>query len=120
MRLSSIILLVVVVIFFFSFFVPALIHIKRKDKEPAPFKISFWIIGALFLNWLLFLTDSYSLLPEHIADLIFVPIWWVLCFIGIIVGIVEFNNNRSIAIPIVGITIISFVFSLMANGMSKM
>lgn len=120
MPLSLIILLAVGTILLFIVFIPVLIFIKTNANKSTPLKISYWFIGILLLNWVLFLTDSYTLLPVKIADLIFVPIWWVLCFIGIIIGIIEFKNNKIFALSIAGLTTISFIFSWMAYGMSKM
>ncbi|WP_100012143.1 hypothetical protein [Lentibacillus sediminis] len=100
--------------------IPSYFIIKKNDKRPTPHKISYGILGLLALNWLLFLTGAYSLLPVNVADLIFVPVWWVLCLIGVFAAVNEFRNNKAFAMPIAGLTTISFLFSLLASGISQM
>ncbi|UOQ92215.1 hypothetical protein MUO14_17235 [Halobacillus shinanisalinarum] len=112
--------LVVGAIVILTFVVPAFMAVKRNEKGPAPRKFSYGILGLLVINWLLFLTGSYALLPTNIADLIFIPVWLVLCVAGVIVAAYEFKNNKGFAIPVAGLTTISFLFSFLASGISKM
>lgn len=57
------------------FIAPVTIPDKDSAKRKKIHKISWAIFGLLVLNWLLFLTDSYSLMPANITDLIFTPVW---------------------------------------------
>lgn len=111
---------VIGIVFILAFLTPVFIYFKRKNKAPNPYKISYGILGLLVLNWLLFLTNAYSFLPSHIANSIFVPVWWVLSAMGLIIGIFEVKNNRSFATSIMCLTVISFMFSMLANGLSHM
>ncbi|MFD2925290.1 hypothetical protein [Halobacillus naozhouensis] len=120
MTLSSILGVFVGVIALFMFVIPTFLVVKRNGKGPTPLKISYGILGLLVINWLFFLTGAYSLLPVNVADLIFVPVWLVLCLIGVIAAVNEFRNNKAFAIPVAGLTTISFLFSLFASGISQM
>ncbi len=103
-----------------TFVIPAFMAVKRNEKGPAPRKISYGVLGLLVINWLLFLTGSYALLPMNIAERIFTPVWLVLCVAGVFVAAYEFKNNKGFAIPVAGLTTISFLFSILASGISKM
>ncbi|MFD1360786.1 hypothetical protein [Lentibacillus salinarum] len=102
------------------FVVPAFIAGKSNEKGAAPRKVSYGILGLLVLNWVLFLTGFYTLLPTNIADLIFTPLWFVLCAAGVLVTAYEFKNNKGFALPVAGLTTISILFSILASGISKM
>ncbi|WP_079529259.1 hypothetical protein [Halobacillus hunanensis] len=111
---------VVGTIILMTFVIPAFMAVKRNEKGPAPRKISYGVLGLLVINWLLFLTGSYALLPMNIAERIFTPVWLVLCVAGVFVAAYEFKNNKGFAIPVAGLTTISFLFSILASGISKM
>ena len=111
---------VVGAIILLTFVIPAFMAVKRNEKGPAPRKVSYGILGLLVLNWLLFLTGSYTLLPTNIADLIFIPVWFVLCAAGVFVVAFEYKNNKGFALPVAGLTTISFLFSFLASGISQM
>ncbi|WP_163529968.1 hypothetical protein [Halobacillus ihumii] len=111
---------VVGAIIFLTFVIPAIMAVKRNEKGAAPRKISYGVLGLLVINWLLFLTGSYALLPLNIAERIFTPVWLVLCVAGVFVAAYEFKNNKGFAIPVAGLTTISFLFSILASGISKM
>ncbi|UOR14155.1 hypothetical protein [Halobacillus amylolyticus] len=111
---------VVGTIILMTFVLPAFMAVKRNEKGPAPRKISYGVLGLLVINWLLFLTGSYALLPMNIAERIFTPVWLVLCVAGVFVAAYEFKNNKGFAIPVAGLTTISFLFSILASGISKM
>lgn len=103
-----------------SFIIPAIIAVRKNEEAKRPCKVSYAISGLLVLNWLLFLTGSYTLLPARITDVIFIPVWLILCVAGIFSVIYEFKNNKGFAIPIAGLTTISLLFTVLASGISEM
>ncbi|GGK07847.1 hypothetical protein GCM10007063_32930 [Lentibacillus kapialis] len=102
------------------FVVPTFMAGKSNKKGAEPRKVSYGILVLLVLNWLLFLTGFYTLLPTNVADLIFIPVWLVLCVAGVFVSVYEFKNNKGFALPVAGLTTISLLFSFLASGISKM
>lgn len=118
--LSTFIFIVIGAIALLSIVIPSFLVVKRNGKGSAPYKISYGILGLLAINWIFFLTGAYTLLPMNVADLIFVPVWLALCLIGAIAAAVEFRNNKSFAILVAGLTTISFIFSILASGISQM
>lgn len=117
---SLIFLVIVSVIVLAMFIVPAIIAIRKGEKGERPYKITYVVVGLLIFQWMFFLTGGYTLLPVNVADALFVPIWLVLCIGSAITAIVEFKNNKFISIPVVGLTIISFLFSVLAYGIGEM
>lgn len=117
---SLIFLVIVGVIVLTMFIVPVIIAIRKSEKGKRPYKISYVVVGLLIFQWVFFLTGGYILLPDDVADALFVPIWLVLCAGGAIIAIVEFKNNRIFSIPVGGLTIISFLFSILAYGIGQM
>lgn len=103
-----------------TMFVLPLHMIKKYGKGSPPYKWSYYMLGLLVINWILYMTGFYSLLSDHVADLIFIPIWFTLCALSALLTIVEFKNNKAFAIPLAGVTFISFVFALFLNGLSQM
>ncbi|WP_142303606.1 hypothetical protein [Evansella halocellulosilytica] len=118
--ISLILLVIFGVIVLTTFIVPAILAIRKSEKGKRPYKISYIIVGLLIFQWLFFLINGYSLLPMDVADALFVPIWLVLCVGGAITAIVEFKNNKFFSIPVGGLTIISFLFSVLAYGIGEM
>lgn len=118
--ISLILLVIFGVIVLTTFIVPAILAIRKSEKGKRPYKISYIIVGLLIFQWLFFLINGYSLLPMGVADALFVPIWLVLCVGGAITAIVEFKNNKFFSIPVGGLTIISFLFSVLAYGIGEM
>ena len=68
---------------------------------------------SIFWNWILYLTNFYSLLPEKVNRFIFLPIWFFLCVLGFIVFAREWKNNRIFSISIGFLSSISFLFGLL-------
>lgn len=93
---------------------------RRFGKGPKPYKISWAILIFLLGNWLLLITGFYSLIPENVAELIFIPVWLVLGALGMIISFLEFRNNKAFAIPLAGLTMISLFFALLLKGISQM
>lgn len=120
MGISLIFLLIIGIITIFTFVIPIFIAVKKRKKGKRPKKVSYVMIGLLLFHWLFFLTGGYALFPTNIADAIFLPIWLVLCLAGAFAAIYEFKNNRVFSLPIVGLTTISFLFSIFINGILKM
>lgn len=103
-----------------TIFVLPLLMIKKYGKGSPPYKGSYWIIGLLIFNWILYIAGFYTLIPVNVADLIFIPIWFIVCALGALFTIFEFKNNKAFAVPLAGFTFISFVFALLLNGLSQM
>ncbi len=101
-------------------FVYPLIMVRKYGKGPSPYKWSYFVFGLLIINWLLYSTGFYTLLPIKIADLIFIPIWFFVCALGALFTIFEFKNNKAFAVPLAGFTFISFVFALFIIGITQM
>lgn len=108
------------VIVLLMFIVPAVISVRKSEEGKRPYIISWVILGLLVLNGLLFLTDSYSLLPADIADVVFVPVWLILCAAGIISVVYEFKKNKGFAVSMGGLISISLLFIFLVSGISKM
>ncbi|MGF7088889.1 tryptophan-rich sensory protein [Kroppenstedtia sanguinis] len=117
---SLIFLTIVGVIVLSMCIVPAIIAIRKSEKGKRPYKISYVVVGLLIFQWVFFLTGGYALLPVNVADALFVPVWLVLCVGSAITAIVEFKNNKFFSIPVGGLTIISFLFSILIYGIGEM
>src|SRR5699024_3374655 len=117
---SLIFLVIVGVIVLAMFIAPMIIAIKKSEKGKRPYSISYVVVGLLIFQWVFFLVGGYTLLPVNVADSLFVPIWLVLCVGSAITAIVEFKNNKFFSIPVGGLTIISFLFSVLAYGIGEM
>jgi len=111
---------IVGVIVLAMFIAPMIIAIKKSEKGKRPYSISYVVVGLLIFQWVFFLVGGYTLLPVNVADSLFVPIWLVLCVGSAITAIVEFKNNKFFSIPVGGLTIISFLFSVLAYGIGEM
>lgn len=82
-----------------------------KDK---PFLLSSISLSLFILNWVvylsvLYLTDYYIVIPGKIGNFVFMPIWFIISFIGLIASYREFRNNRTVAIVVGGIAIINSI-----------
>lgn len=93
---------------------------KNSEEGKKPYKVSWAILGLLVLNWLLFLTNSYSLMPASISDLIFTPVWVILSVAGIIAVVYEFKKNKGFAVSLAGLTTISLLFTVLSYGIGEM
>ncbi len=118
--ISIIILIVVGIIACLTFVIPAFLAVTNGKKKNPPRKISYVVVGLLIFHWIFFLVNGYGLLPQSIADAVFTPIWLALCLAGAITATSEFMNNKIIAIPIAGLTIISLLFTVLSYSISKM
>lgn len=112
--------MIISIIAILTFIVPVFMAVRKNKKRKPPRKVSYVILGLFLLHWLFFLTSGYALLPTNIADVIFMPVWLVLCVAGAFTAIYEFKNNKVFAIPIAGLTTISLLFIIFINGISKM
>ena len=72
--------------------------IKKGTFLTRPYLQSFIVCGLFFANWILYLTNFYSLLPEKVSRFMFLPIWFFLCVLGFIVFACEWKNNRIFSI----------------------
>src|SRR5699024_3861577 len=108
------------VILLLMFVVPAIMSDRNSQGGNKPRKISWAILGLLILNWLLFLTDSYSLMPASISDLIFTPVWVILSVAGLIAVVYELKKNRGFGVSLAGLTTISLLFIVLSYGIGGM
>ncbi len=120
MTLSMIFLIGLAILALLSIVLYIFLSLKKKTKEKSPHTISFVILGLLIIQWVLYLTNVYSLLPVAISDLLFLPIWIVLCIAGFLSAVYEFKNNKGFSLLLVNITAISFCVSLFIYAISKM
>lgn len=117
---SLLFLVLIGVIVLLMFVVPAVISNKNSEEGKKPYKISWVVLGLLVLNWFLFLTNSYSLMPANISDLIFTPIWVILSVAGIVAVVYEFKKNKGFAVSLAGLTTISLMFAVLSYGIGEM
>ena len=113
-------LIIVGIIAFLMFVIPAFLAVNNGEKRKPPRKISYVVVVLFIFHWIFFLVNGYALFSPSIADAVFTPIWLALCIAGAITAIWEFKNNKIIAIPIAGLTIISLIFTILSYGISKM
>ncbi|KKB34325.1 hypothetical protein [Bacillus thermotolerans] len=119
MGLTSILMGLFGMILVMTFFLP-LLMVKKHGKGPSPYKGSYCLFGLLIINWILYVTGFYTLLPANVADLMFIPMWLTICALSAVFALLEFRNNKAFAVPLAGFTFISFVFALFLNGLSHM
>ncbi|WP_025784396.1 hypothetical protein [Sporosarcina sp. D27] len=112
--------MVVGIIAFLTFVIPAFIAVSNGKNRKPPRKTSYVVVGLLIFHWIFFLVNGYAIFPRRIADALFTPLWLALCLAGAITAIIEFKNNKIVAIPILGLVIISLIFSIVSYGISKM
>ncbi|WP_255294509.1 hypothetical protein [Bacillus cereus] len=96
------------------------ISVKKGTFLKRPFLQSIVVCILFFTNWMLYLTNFYSLLPKKISEFLFFPIWFFLCVLGFIVSIREWRNNRVFSICIGFLSFISFLFGLLLLVLSGM
>lgn len=111
MGFSLILGVFVLLIFLVMICIPAILAMTRSKNEPKLYSWTLTAIILLTLNWILYITGFYTLLPVQLAELIFVPVWTVLVIFGTVAGLFELRNNKLIAISVLGLTLISFLFS---------
>jgi len=97
---------------------PMVIILMKKGTEPRAYKSSYIIMVFFVVQWLLFLTDFYALLPVAISTILFDGVWILLCIAGVIGVIREMKNRMILAIPLAGFTLISGMFFVLAFGMT--
>ncbi|MGN7410936.1 hypothetical protein [Sporosarcina sp. SAFN-010] len=102
------------------FVVPAVMADKNSEEGKKPYKVSWTILGLLVLNWLLFLTNSYSLMPASISGLIFTPVWVFLSVAGIIAVVYKFKKNKGFAVSLAALTTISSLVTVLSYGIGEM
>ena len=114
--LSTILFIVIGIIIILTF----VTFVRKSNKSTPPLMTSYVIFGLLLLNWLFFLMNGYTLLPETMGDMLFTPIWLVLCIAGFVTAVYEWKNNRDFAILLAGFTTISFLFTILSYGIGEM
>lgn len=117
-------LTLLLLIFIFIAFISALTIIFKTVKKgrffTRPYLQSIIIFILFFINWILYVTTFYSLLPEKVSEFIFLPIWFFLCILGFIAFWHEWRNNRVFSICIGFLSFISFLFWLLLLVISGM
>ncbi|PDZ69719.1 hypothetical protein CON30_02820 [Bacillus cereus] len=116
----TLLLLLFILITFILALTSIFITVKKGAFEKRPYLQSIIVYILFFTNWILYLTSFYSLLPEKVSELIFLPIWFVLCILGCIVFWREWRNNRVFSICIGFLSFISFLFGLLLLVLSGM
>ncbi|RCW63918.1 hypothetical protein [Saliterribacillus persicus] len=119
MGLTSI-LMVIFAITIITIIVLPFLLVRKHGKGASPYKGTYIIYGLLIIHWILYVSGFYVLLPISVSDLIFIPIWFVLCTLGAIYTVLEFKNNIAFAVQLAGFTFLSSVFAILLNGISKM
>ncbi|MGH0554927.1 hypothetical protein ACQVQB_17835 [Bacillus pretiosus] len=113
-------LLVFIFIAFFSALTIIIVTIKKGEFSNRPYLQSIIVFVLFSTNWILYVTSFYSLLPEKVSKFIFLPIWFSLCMLGLIVFWREWRNNRVFSICIGFLSFISFLFGLLLLLLSGM
>lgn len=85
----------------------------KKEVQKRPNLLSLIVLGLLVLNWVLYFASFYVVLPQGISEVIFMPIWFILCIAGIVVGLREFRNNYIFAVLSGGLSVISSIFGIL-------
>ncbi|PQZ59440.1 MULTISPECIES: hypothetical protein [Bacillus] len=116
----TLLLLIFIIIAFISALTLLFITVKKRRVFNRPYLQSFIVCALFFANWILYLTNFYSLLPEKVSRFIFLPIWFFLCVLGFIVFVREWKNNRIFSISTGFLSFISFLFGLLLLVLSGM
>ncbi len=88
--------------------------VNKTDRRKQPFTFSLVALGLIVLNWILFLTNTYVMLPHKISEIIFTPIWFIVSIVGFIAGLKEFRNNLVLALLIVSVSVISSIIGFLS------
>ncbi|MGE6362614.1 hypothetical protein ACQKD9_01775 [Bacillus paramycoides] len=116
----TLLLFIFIIIPFISALALIFMIVRKGTFFNRPHLQSFIICALFFANWILYLTNFYSLLPEKVSQFIFLPIWFFLCVLGFIVFVREWKNNRVFSISIGFLSFISFLFGLLLLVLSGM
>lgn len=95
--------------------------LKSNEKNNnRPYLFSLVAFGLIILHWLLYLFEFYTIIPENIADIIFLPAWIAASVIGFIAARKEFRNNRAFSIVNGGLSIITLTLGILVWGIGNM
>jgi hypothetical protein len=117
MSVSTISAILVLLIFLLMFVTPIIIAIVKRGSYRKPKLLSYIILSLFIINWMLFGFNVYS---GSFAEHLFIPIWMVLCIVGVISGVIELRNNKIFSLPLFGLTIIAIFFTMVASFLSGM
>ncbi|WP_153731037.1 hypothetical protein [Sporosarcina obsidiansis] len=92
---------------------------KTYGAGPKPYVFSIFVLGLLLLNALLFIIMFFTVIPA-IADRLFFPYGSIVCILGIIAAVIEFRNNKIVALVTATITIIGLLILLLGYAVSSM
>ncbi|TKI43887.1 hypothetical protein [Bacillus mycoides] len=116
----TLLLLIFIIIPFISALALIFMTVKKGTFLNRPHLQSFIVCTLFFANWILYLTNFYSLLPQKVSQFIFLSIWFFLCVLGLIVFTREWKNNLVFSISIGFLSFISFLFGLLLLVLSGM
>ncbi|MGY4688795.1 hypothetical protein [Salibacterium sp. K-3] len=81
--------------------------------------MTYVLAGLLFVNWILYWSGFYTLFPET-GGMLFLPLWFVLCGWGFMVCLLESGNNTNAAAVLGALSLLSTLFGLFLQGLSRM
>lgn len=76
-------------------------------NKPLPFTVM--ALSAIVLNWMLYLFGFYASINDTIADMIFLPIWFLVSVLALIAALKEHKNNLFMGLLTGGLSIITLV-----------
>lgn len=85
----------------------------KKYIRKKPCLLSLIALGLITLNWVLYLIGFYVMIPEKVSDLIFIPIWFLVCAFSLIAASKGFRNNYILSVLNGGLSIISSIFGVL-------
>ena len=104
MRIGFVVIVMIALIF----------KLNKRNSNNKPRLLSLLALGLIILNWILYLSGFYAMIPEGIGDLIFLPVWFIVSIIGFIAAYRELRNNRIFIVVNGGLAIISFITGMLA------
>ncbi|MFC4403787.1 hypothetical protein [Gracilibacillus xinjiangensis] len=119
MALSTIMFGMVVFILLVFIVIPVIIVNTFGNGSP-PLKLSYAAFALLIIQWILYIGGFYELLPVSLSEVLFIPIWFVICgYCTIAIGL-ELKNNPTVSFVLAGLMGISFIFAVFLSGLGQM
>lgn len=106
-------------IFLFTF----ILALRKQESgviRTSPRTTSYFSLGLILFNWVLYLAGFYVWLPPQIADFLFTAVWIVVLLAGGFFAIKEFRNHAVFAIILGAITFYSAAFVFLLHLISQM
>lgn len=117
LTLTLILLIILILILTFSMIV---VTIAIQDIDGRPYKVTYLFLGAVCIQWGLFLTGIYASAPEDSATWLWDVTWIGIVCMGLIASILEFRKSILLSILLVvfaGFQLLFFLFSLLISSM---